>query len=174
MKGKPLPVKGKPLDIVKSNALVEDAWHLPAGKIPVREWVREACRPCRYYGKSWSCPPGTGSLEKARKNLSRYRRAVFLIFKSSGNRKALEKAVLDTEAGLRRAGFSRARGFFVSPCTACPECSYPGPCRRPEACRPTGESWGMDLMETSRRAGLEIKLARRGEDFKPVTLILLD
>jgi predicted metal-binding protein len=165
-------MKGNPLGIVKSGSRVGDARLIPAREIVVQDWVRDACSSCRYFGKSWSCPPGVGPGDSGR--LTEYMRAVFLVFDSSRDRKSLERAVLDIESGLRKAGFSRARGFFVSPCTACPECSYPGPCRRPELCRPTGESWGIDLMATSVRAGLPLELAGEGEDFKPVTLFLID
>ncbi len=180
MKGSPLPMRrkplpeGKPLDIAGSNPRVEEARLLPARDIPVQEWVREACLSCRYHGKSWSCPPGVGGLEQARQTLSGYTRAIFLRFKSSRDRVALERAVLDIESSLRGAGFPRALGFFTSPCTACPECSYPEPCPRPGRSRPTGESWGIDLMDTSVRAGLPVELVKEGEDFRPVTLILLE
>jgi predicted metal-binding protein len=181
MKGRPVHMErtallpeGRLLDIAKSNPRVEDARLLPVKDIPIREWVREACLSCRYHGKSWSCPPGVGGLEQARRTLSGYSRAVFIKFKSSRDRAALERAVLDIESSLRGAGFPRALGFFASPCTACPECSYPGPCTRPGLSRPTGESWGIDLMDTSARAGLPVEIVREGEDFRPVTLLLLD
>ncbi len=174
-----LPVKGNPpmgstLDIVKSNPLVDDARPIPVSDIAVQDWVRDACLSCRYYGKSWSCPPGVGSPEQARKTLSGYKRAIFLMFRSSRDRGALERAVLDMESSLKDAGFPRAMGFFASPCTACPECSHPRPCRKPESARPTGESWGIDLMDASVRAGLPVEIVKAGDDFRPVTLMLLD
>ena len=174
MERKPLLPEGNPLDIASSNPQVEDARLLSARDIPVQEWVREACSSCKYYGKSWSCPPGVGSPEQARRTISSYSRAIFIRFKSSRDRKPLERAVLDIESSLKKAGFPKALGFFPSPCTACPECSYPGPCPRPELSRPTGESWGIDLMDTSVRAGLHVELVKEGEDFRPVTLFLLD
>ena len=165
-------MKGNPIGIVKSNPRTGDARLIPAREIVVQDWVRDACSSCRYFGKSWSCPPGVGPGDSGK--LTEYRRAVFLVFDSSRDRKLLEKAVLYIETSLKKAGFSRARGFFVSPCTACPDCSYPEKCRRPDLCRPTGESWGIDLMATSVRAGLPVELSGEGEDFKPVTLFLLE
>ena len=165
-------MKGNPLGIVKSGRGVADARLIPARQIAVQGWVRDACSSCRYFGKSWSCPPGVGPEDSGK--LSGYGRAVFLAFSSSRDRKALEQAVLDIESALREAGFPRAAGFFVSPCTACPACSYPEKCRKPERCRPTGESWGIDLMATSVAAGLPVEIVKEGEDFKPVTLFLLD
>jgi predicted metal-binding protein len=141
------------LDIVKSNPEVDDARIISKDDILVEDWVRDACRDCEYFGKSWSCPPGTGEI---------------------GKRKAAnEKAVLDIESALKRRGFARAMGFFTSPCTGCENCSYPERCPRPGRCRPTGESWGIDLVGTSKRARLDVEIVGAGEEFRPVTLFLV-
>ena len=161
------------LKVLTSHPLVKDASMLPAPRIPIQEWVRDACRECDFMGKSWSCPPGVGSLDQAREVLKAFSRSVFVVFRTS-DRPQLEKAVLELEASLRSSGFPRALGFFTSPCTACQSCSYPERCPRPDSCRPTGESWGMDLMESSVQAGLPIDLVKSGEDFSPVTLFLLE
>jgi predicted metal-binding protein len=162
------------LGIVRGNGEVEEARAIRAEDLPVHEWVRDSCQECRYQGRSWSCPPGAGSLEEARERLSGFSRAAFVRFRTSRDRKALERSVLDIEAGLREAGFGRAMGFFASPCTACEECGYPEECPKPEECRPTGESWGIDLMDASSRAGMPVEIARKGGDFKPVTVFLVD
>ncbi len=107
------------LEVVEQDHEVEDARLIRVRDIAVQDWVREECRDCMYFGKSWSCPPGVGSLEEAGRELSGFSNAVFVKFRSSGDRKTLERAVLNIEAGLRKAGFSRAMGFFTSPCTAC-------------------------------------------------------
>ena len=162
------------LEIIRSYSLVYDAVPMPVSNIRVYGWVRDACSKCIYQGKSWSCPPAVGSLGEARERLSEYTNAVFVVFKTSKNRRDLERVVLEIESDLKEAGFPDALGFFVSPCTACNVCRYPGPCTRPELCRPTGESWGIDLVKISREVGLPVKIVRRGNDFRPVTLILLE
>ena len=165
----------KILEIVNGSPEVDEARIIRVADIPVSDWVREECRECRYHGKSWSCPPGVGSLGEARKKLSEFEKAVFVRFRTSGNRKALEEAVLGIESGFRKAGFGRVFGFFVSPCTACEECRYPGECPYPEKCRPTGEAFGIDLMETSvRTAGMPVEIVKKGEGFKPVTVFLVE
>jgi predicted metal-binding protein len=161
------------LDIVKSNPEVDDARIISKDDILVEDWVRDACRDCEYFGKSWSCPPGTGEIGKRKEDISGFRKAVFLRFRSSGNRAANEKAVLDIESALKRRGFARAMGFFTSPCTGCENCSYPERCPRPGRCRPTGESWGIDLVGTSKRARLDVEIVGAGEEFRPVTLFLV-
>ena len=45
----------------------------PVSDIPFKEEVRYICRTeCPRYGKSWSCPPATGSLEECRKRCGAY------------------------------------------------------------------------------------------------------
>jgi predicted metal-binding protein len=164
----------KALDLALSNPLVEAASLIKISEIQVKPWVRDACRVCQYHGKSWSCPPATGSLDKASKQLSTYKNAIFLKLRTFRDRSVLEKSILDLEKTLKSQGFPRAQGFFVSPCTACKSCSYPNPCPTPDKCRPTGESWGIDLISASRTAGLGVGKVRIGEEFSPVTLILLE
>jgi predicted metal-binding protein len=167
-------VKRKVLDTVKSGEGVTDAVLFPAGDIVRQEWVVDACRDCEYHEKSWSCPPGAGSYGQAGRELSGFREAVFVKFRASLDRKQLERSVLYVEKALRESGFPRARGFFVSPCSACTECTYPEDCANPEACRPTGEAWGIDLMATSVKAGLPVEVAKEGERFMPVTIFLVE
>jgi predicted metal-binding protein len=167
-------MRSTPTDIANSDPLVDQAVTMPVDRIALQDWVRDSCRDCKYHGRSWSCPPGVGSLENARESLSGYSCSIFLRFKTSRDRQALEKSVLGLEAKLRENGFPRALGFFTSPCTACKVCSYPSPCRKPELCRPTAESWGIDLLLASQDAGLPVEPVMEGEDFMPVTIILLD
>lgn len=162
------------LKIVRSNPYVEKAVQIDVKDIVRGEWVREACKECSFEGRSWSCPPGVGSYEEASRRLSEFSKALFLMFSSSPGRRSLERAVLNIEAGLKEAGFRKSVGFFVSPCTACESCKYPDKCPDTEKCRPTGESWGIDLLETSRLAGLEVEIVKKGEDFKPVTVFLVE
>jgi predicted metal-binding protein len=161
------------LNIVKSNPDVSDARIIPAADVVMQDWVRDACSDCMFRGKSWSCPPGVGSLEENMERLREFSSAVFLRFRSSRDMHALERAVLEIESSLKSGGFPNTLGFFPHPCTSCKSCSYPEPCTKPELCRPTGESWGIDLLETSVKAGLPVELVRDGEEFKPVTLLLL-
>ena len=167
-------MKSALLDITKSNPLVEQASPIPVDRIPIQDWVRDSCKECKYHQKSWSCPPGVGTLVQTQKKLSSYSSAIFLRFRTSEDRTALEQAVLDMESAIRAAGFPRTMGFFTSPCTACRVCRYPEPCPRPERCRPTAESWGIDLMVASQEAGLPLEMAKAGDEFKPVTLILVE
>ena len=161
------------LNIVKSNPEVSDARFLQASDVIIQDWVRDACSDCKFLGRSWSCPPGVGSLEETRERLREFSSAVFLKFKSSRDMHALENAVLEIESSLKSSGFPKALGFFPHPCTACKSCSYPEPCTKPELCRPTGESWGIDLLGTSVKACLPVELVRDGDEFRPVTLFLL-
>ena len=162
------------LRVIGANPLVSRAAEIAVKDIALAEWVREECKECRYIGKSWSCPPGVGEIKFLMERLHRYSKAVFVEFSSSKDRKGLEAAVLDIERNLKDAGYPKALGFFVSPCTACEKCLYPDKCCDPGKCRPTGESWGIDLLATSSKAGIPVEIVKAGEDFKPVTMFLLE
>jgi len=150
------------------------ARHVPSGEIVVEQWVRDACAECEFYGKSWSCPPAIPELDETRKRILSYKHAIVVLFRHPKDRKGLEKAVLAIESELKSKGFSSTYGFFVSPCTACRDCSYPDECQKKTLCRPTGESWGIDLITTAKNAGIEIKIVEKGKDFEPVTVFLVE
>ena len=164
----------KALEIARSNRLVSRAASLGVKDIVVQDWVREACRECRYFGKSWSCPPAVGEIKFLVERLHKYSQAVFVEFTGSRDKEGLEAAVLEIETRLKKAGFEKAVGFFVSPCSACGDCTYPEKCVNPEACRPTGEAWGIDLLVTSQNAGIPVEIVAKGEDFTPVTIFLVE
>jgi predicted metal-binding protein len=152
-----------------ADARIHSVRRIPARDIEIRKDVIDACGSCSYHGKSWSCPPARPRAPDPRS----YKEALLVRFSSFRDREALEDAALMLESAFRASGFPRAFAYFVSPCTACPECSYPRPCRKPSYPRPTAESMGTDLIETARRAGVIIEKAGKGEDFRPVSLVLL-
>jgi predicted metal-binding protein len=131
---------------------------------------------CRYgcpqYGKSGSCPPEVPGIESCKNLISEYSKALVLRF-SPGEPRLFEKPILDIEKSLFLEGKYRAFGFFVSPCTACEECS-PQECKSPEKSRPTPEAFGIDLFETARKAGFEMDILREKGNFSPVGLVLVE
>ena len=149
------------------------AKEIPAKKIVTGNWVRMKCRyGCSFYGKSCSCPPEVPEVDECRKVLSEYKTAMLLRF-GTHDRKKLERTILDIERRLFLSGYYKAFGFFVSPCTACKKCN-PRECRHPEKSRPTAESFGIDLIRTSRNAGFEKDILKENEEFLPVGLVLVD
>ena len=157
--------------ILKEFEVVREAREIQASDIVVKNWVRMKCRyGCSLYGKSGSCPPEVPGIESCRNLVSEYSKALVLRFAPG---ETLEKPILDIEKSLFLDGHYKAFGFFVSPCTACPECK-PQDCPSPERARPTPESFGIDLFETARGAGFELEILKEKTGFSPVGLVLIE
>lgn len=118
--------------------------------------VREMCAAdrCRNYGRSWSCPPGCGTLEEIAEKAAKYHRG--LLLQTTGQ---LEDdfdidTMLETERVHKRRFFEfleklRTLESDVLPmasgaCTLCDRCTYPeAPCRKPQMAIPSMEAYGL-------------------------------
>lgn len=150
-----------------------------AGEVVLDERVRLKCQIplCPHYGRCLTCPPNVPSLDEFRAALARYRAAVLMQTcaplgpQAKRSAKALESAALAlhslVHAVERRAaavGYPLALGLIGGHCRLCRRCVGPGAaCRRPSEARPSMEAMGIDVLETSARAGLPIEIPPRSE-----------
>lgn len=129
--------------------------------------VREMCAAdrCQNYGRSWSCPPGCGTLEEIAQRVAGYARGILL--QSTG---LLEDdfdldTMMETEARHRERFFSyveklRGLGLDILPmasgaCSACSTCTYPhAPCRDPRRAIPSMEAYGLMVSRVCLESGL--------------------
>ena len=52
-------------------------------KLEFEQWVRDICKnSCRYYNKSWACPPASGTLEECKARCFEYEHFVLFNFRS--------------------------------------------------------------------------------------------
>ena len=116
---------------------------------------------CGKYGKSWTCPPGAGSMEEQIKKIMEYSHA--LIFTTKGD---LDDS-FDYE-GMQETGavhnaltqemhgrFGRAYPVYgAGSCRLCENCAYPEPCRFPEKAFLSLEAAGINVSELSRAGGI--------------------
>ena len=131
--------------------------------------VREICRTeCPMYGKSWACPPGTGSVEECRRRCQAYRNALLIATVTEVRDIADIQETLDTRADheeLTRQAAELVRqqteDIYVlssEACAECEECSYPAaPCRFPDRMNPCIESHGILLTDTLEALGIEFQ-----------------
>ena len=132
--------------------------------IELRTEVREACakNTCKMYDKSWSCPPGCGSLEECGARIAAYKEGIILqstieledSFDIEGMQELGErhkKAVDAFTAELKR----RDPGALIlgtGACTRCKKCTYPdAPCRFPDELQSSMEGYGMVVSEVCRK-----------------------
>jgi len=141
---------------------------LDCSTIILRTEAREACKSdkCRRYGRSWSCPPGCGSLDECAARIRRYSKG--LIVQTVGK---LEDE-FDGE-GMMDAARRHAENFRrlskelrehypdmlplgTESCATCDLCTYPdSPCRDPFGASSPMEAFGMMVGDVCRANGME-------------------
>jgi predicted metal-binding protein len=146
--------------------IVQYAWIDPQD-IAFAEEARIICRQeCPRYGKSWSCPPGVGTVEKCRQECSTYE-GVFVFttvveVQDIMNMEETLRTRMDHEA-VTRAVQSVLRQYYEQTlplsgesCELCDTCAYPdAPCRHPEHQISCVEGYGIVVPSVAEKAGLE-------------------
>ena len=129
--------------------------------------VREMCAAdrCHHYGRSWSCPPGCGTLEEIAQKAAAYRRGILLQSTGQMEDDFDVETMMDTEQ-LHKERFhalvARVRQEYpnclpmaAGACTVCKECTYPdAPCRFPERAIPSMEAYGLVVSKVCEDGGL--------------------
>lgn len=145
-------------------------------EIPMSEYIAgfrdvatfaDCCRACPNYAGTWNCPPFDYDIEAELKRYSRIRIMAVQVDADPASaiadamdnpRLALfRRSLLDMEARLG------GRAFSLGHCRECPVCSRPQPCRHPDRCRPSLESYGFDVGKTmSELLGIKLQWGRGG------------
>ena len=135
--------------------------------IPFSPAVVEACarNVCGKYGKTWTCPPGVGTLEELERKVKAYPCALLISFRydledsfdfegmMEGERRA--KAAFHSIADDMRAAGERFRMLGSGGCGLCESCTYPdAPCRFPDRAGPSIEACGINVMQLAKEVGL--------------------
>lgn len=145
---------------------------------------------CQNFGRHLMCPPNLISLDDFRRALKAYRLALLVqleadvgsedksrrrldgklagqLQKKTGAHemeKRLHAIVSDLEAMAFKNGFYLAAGLIGSECLLCEKCvgqSSNEACRHPFQARPSMQAVGIDVIKTSRKAGLPVILSSR-------------
>ena len=144
--------------------------------IHVSDWTDLRCQyGCDRYGHP-HCPPNSPSPQKTRDVLKDFSHALLLEGEPPG--KIFQKRVLDAEREAFLAGFHKAFAYWAGPCVLCDTCaaSVPnGKCCNTRDARPAMEGAGIDVFETVRRAGLNLRILRnKGDYVRYFALLLLE
>lgn len=149
-----------------------------------RPEVREMCSAdkCRSYGRSWSCPPAVGSLERSAELAGRYHRGLIVQTTGQMRRDIDYHSILRTNEQHARnfASFVRqVRTLFpdclpmgAGTCTVCRKCTYPDhPCRHPDKLIISMEAYGLVINDVCRESGLEYNYGPRTMTFTSCILV---
>jgi len=144
--------------------------------IQVADWTNLRCEyGCDRYGHG-HCPPNSPTPQKTRDVLQDFSLALLLEGEPPG--KTFQSQVLNAEREAFLAGFHKAFAYWAGPCVLCTSCAMDAPdgtCRNTRDARPSMEGAGIDVFETVKRAGLNLKILRnKGEFVRYFALLLLE
>lgn len=152
--------------------------------VMLHQWTLLKCRyGCPDYGRRLSCPPSSPPLDDLRAALIGYRSALLVWVDVAGGqeeetaRRRLHEALLALERDAFLQGSHKALAFGVGPCLWCGDepCPDDGTCRHREKLRPSLSGCGVDVFALARAAGLELTVARDGDDaVRLVGLLLIE
>ncbi len=143
--------------------------YIDVSRLTFTQRVRDICRTeCPMYGKSWACPPGTGTVEECRQRCLAYRKALLIATVTEVSDIANIRETLDTRADHEEvtrqvAEFVRQQtgDVYVLSSEACDEgetCAYAdAPCRFPDRMNPCIESHGILRTDTLEQLGIEFQ-----------------
>ena len=130
--------------------------------------VRAMCESdrCRRFGRSWSCPPGCGTLDECAERMRGYSGGVIVQTTASledefdletmGKAQELHKSRFLTLARQARLLYPDCLPLTAGSCTICRKCTYPEkPCRFPERMLSSMEAYGLLVSDVCRDSGLE-------------------
>lgn len=136
-------------------------------EISFSEEVRKYCEAntCNAYGKSWTCPPGVGTVEECkRRTLSFSHMLVFSSFfelEDSFDFEGMMRAMDEFKKICRQIDdivhnyLDRYLILSNEGCNRCATCTYPDqPCRMPDKIHPSIEGFGIWVNELAKSAGL--------------------
>ncbi len=131
--------------------------------------VRDMCaaNKCAHYGRSWTCPPGCGTLEEMAEKVKQFSTGLLVQttveLEDSFDFEAMaEGAVKQKERFNALADKLHADNIKCllmgagESCENCKECTYPdAPCRFPDKAQPSMEACGLNVSQVCKGSGLE-------------------
>ena len=139
-----------------------------ASTIELRQDVRDACavNTCGKYDTNWACPPGCGSLDECRENVSKYTWGIVLQTCGQLEDSLDFEAIMETAAEHdknflallepMREAFPGMLALGAGTCSICAKCAYPDkPCRFPDKKVSSVEAYGMAVNEFATKNGLK-------------------
>ncbi len=132
------------------------------------EAVRDMCAvdKCNAYDKTWTCPPGCGTVEECRERLQGYGWGLLVqttayLEDSLDYENMMEGAMKQKENteklyGILRDRYGDVLALTTASCDICASCTYPdAPCRFPEKATAAMEGYGLLVSQVCRDNGLE-------------------
>jgi predicted metal-binding protein len=157
--------------------------------ISLNEWVRQKCEfGCRLYAKRFTCPPFVQPPKETKKRLKEYKNAMLVQFKDLSDRmqwKEIQNLMFGLEREAFLNGLYKAFAYTSGSCKLCDVCPAETlenvslfdrkKCVNIRIARPSMESAGMDVYQTAKNAGYDLKVVpNEGMCFTSYCLLLLE
>lgn len=136
-------------------------------EITFTERVRWICQTqCLRFGKSWSCPPGVGTVDACKRHCRSYPQALFFstleeadnvldFSETMKKKKSHEEVTYAIENHLKAMGYD-VFALSSDSCAICGKCAYPDSrCRHPEKMHPCIESQGIVVADLTEKADMD-------------------
>ena len=157
---------------------------LAMDSLEFREEVRSMCAEdrCKSYGRSWSCPPAVGSVERAKERAEAYHRGIIVqtagtlagSFDMDGTAAIMQRhrKNFDTLVRQIRQFYPDCLPMGAGTCMLCRSCTYPGrPCRHPGRMISSMEAYGLLVSDAAVRSGLKYNYGENTMCFTSCILI---
>lgn len=134
---------------------------IDAKSIVTAPWVIFKCKfGCGSYGKSWCCPPNTPNYKQTQEILDCYETAI--LFRCH-DQSIVTDIALTVAKEMFHDGYYKVIALGSGTCKRCKECNMKG-CNFPGKVAPTIEACGIDVFQTVKNNGYEIKTLRSEDE----------
>jgi len=152
--------------------------------IVVANWVRVKCTfGCGDYGLG-ACPPNTPSVTDCERFFKEYENGLIIRLTKFADKntypsdwsKEMTNKLLEIEREVFLSGYQKAFILNQSCCTLCKDCSQNRVnCKDKSRSRPSPEGFAVDVYQTVRNAGLEIKVvAENPSEMNKIAILLIE
>lgn len=177
-------INKKEIEKIFSKISISDYKWIKAKDIKVANWVRVKCKfGCADYGLS-VCPPNVPEVNECKAFFSEYENAILIRFNFHANKneypkdysKQLTTKLLNLERHIFLLGFQKAFIFNQTCCGVCNTCvNNRLDCKNLSKSRPSMEAFAIDVFDTVRNAGFDIKVIDKKEsDINRYALLMID
>ena len=156
------------LETALADLPLYEYFHFTTDELTFSDRIRWICEhECPMYGKSWACPPGTGTVESCRGKCLGYKKGLCVstivevedisdINETLATRPAHEAVTEQVAALLKDRGAREIYILSTESCAVCERCAILDgqPCRKPERMHPCVESQGIVISDLAEKHGI--------------------
>ena len=156
------------LETALTDLPLYEYFHFTTDELVFSDRIRWICEhECPMYGKSWACPPGTGTVGQCRGKCLSFAKGLCVstiveveditdIEETLATRPAHEETTEQVAALLRQQGAKETYILSTESCAVCERCAILDgqPCRKPERMHPCVESQGIVISDLAEKHGI--------------------